>query len=1094
MEEQILAFWEGRQIFQQVTARRAAAPRFTFYEGPPTANGQPGIHHVLGRTIKDVFCRYRSQKGYRVDRKAGWDTHGLPVEIEVEKQLGLKSHAEVEAYGIARYNQACRDSVLRYKQVWDRLTKRIGYWVDLDDPYITFEPRYIETVWWLIRRIHDLGLLYRGHKIQWYSPGSGTVLSSHEVSLGYKEVQDPSVTVRFRVAGEPDLALLAWTTTPWTLPSNLALAVGPDIEYVRVRRTTEEGRVERLILARARLEAVLKGETEGREMEIEASFPGSALVGTAYEPLYTLAHPDLDPARAFRVVAADYVSTSDGTGIVHIAPAFGAEDHEVGKQEDLPLLNPVLPNGHFAADTPLVGGLWFKDADKVIVRDLRERGLLFRREDYLHNYPHDWRKGTPLMSYPVDSWFIRTTARRDELVALNREIRWFPPSIGEGRFGNWLENNVDWALSRNRYWGTPLPVWCSDQEGSEYFEVIGSFAELREKCGAAAVPEDGTFDPHRPYVDDLTWPAPDGGTMRRVPYVVDVWFDSGAMPFAQWHYPFAGQEANAACEANFPADFICEGLDQTRGWFYTLHAIAVLTRGSVAFKNVVVNGLLLDEKGEKMSKSKGNTVDPDAILREQGADVLRWYLISNSPPWENMKFSARGVTATQRKFFNTLENTYGFFASYANIDGYAGLAGGSGAAGEAPLPLAGRSELDRWILSRLASTMAEVDQSFAEYDSMRAARAMERFVDELSNWYIRRSRRRFWKAARAGVGTDRDKLAAYQTTEECLATLARAMAPIAPFFAEWLYRCLLPPALAAGAADAAPGTAGAPPESVHLCDFPTADAQALDPALERRMALARSIVTAALLLRNKCGINVRQPLPRLLVVTGGAVEEAAVAAVREVILEEVNCLALEYLADTSEVVRRSAKANFPVLGKRLGKRMKATAAAILALDEAAIATYLRDGAVELSVEGEPVRIEAGEMEIQSEEVGGWLVACEDGVTVALDTARTPELIALGLARETVNRIQNLRKSSQLELTDRIHVAYQATPALAAAIAAHREWIAAETLALSLSPIPADALPATMDAAPAAATASPAGPCREGYDIDAERLDLALTRA
>jgi isoleucyl-tRNA synthetase len=1066
MEEEILSLWEAEGTFQQSAAARANGPVFTFYEGPPTANGQPGIHHVLGRTIKDVFCRYKTLRGFRVDRKAGWDTHGLPVEIEVEKQLGLADRAQVEEFGIARYNDACRQSVLRYKKDWDRLTKRIGYWVDLDHPYITFDPKYIESVWWLIRELHQKGLLYQGSKIQWYSPGSGTVLSSHEVSLGYKEVHDPSVYVRFRLAMTEDMppaaavlakagtmkdtGILAWTTTPWTLPANLALAVGPDIDYVQVLRVDDAGATERLILARERLGDVLRQDPS--TIEIEATFKGRDLVGLGYTPLFNMEGMDEDLSRAYRVVAADWVSTGDGTGIVHIAPAFGADDFEVGRGEGLPLLNPIAPDGHFHKHIPLVGGLWFKDADKPLIRDLQARGLLYRREDYLHNYPHDWRKGTPLMSYPVRSWFVRTTALRDRMVELNRTIRWFPPAIGEGRFGNWLENNVDWSLSRNRFWGTPLPIWMSDQEGSEYFEVIGSYAELAEKC-PAAMPDDVGFDPHRPYVDELTWPAPDGGTMRRVPFVVDVWFDSGAMPFAQWHYPFENRQA---CEDNFPADFICEGLDQTRGWFYTLHAIGVLIRDSVAFKNVVVNGLLLDENGEKMSKSKGNTVDPYKIIDEFGADVLRWYLISNSPPWENMKFATRGLIATQRKFFSTLENTYAFLASYANIDGFEGE--------EARIPVLGRTELDRWILSRLNTTLREVDESFADFDSMRAARAMERFVEELSNWYIRRSRRRFWKAKRAGEGSDHDKLCAYQTTWECLITLAKCMCPIAPFFGEWLYRAL---------------RVIAPPEapaSVHLCDYPAVEQAAVDAGLERRMALARTLVTSVLLLRNKCGINVRQPLLRILVVTGGAVDETTVESVREVILEEVNVLAIEYLSDSAEVVKCRVKPNFPALGPRLGKRMAQAGQIIRNLAEEKIAQYLRDGYLDILVEAEDVRIAAGEMEVVSEEVGGWLVAFEDGVTVALDVARTPELIAQGQARETVNRIQNLRKSSAFELTDRIRVAFKATPMLAAAIHTHAPWIAAETLAVAVQ-----------------AHDPPTGEFLESYEIDAEQLILAITR-
>ena len=767
LEEDLLKWWGDNRIFERCIENRTGGETFTFYEGPPTANGRPGIHHILGRTIKDTFCRYKTLKGYKVNRKAGWDTHGLPVEIEVEKELGLDGREQVEEFGIAEFNAACKASVARYTQDWDDLTRRIGYWVDLDHPYITYETNYIETVWWLIKEIYQRDLLYRGYKIQWYSPGSGTVLSSHEVSLGYQEITDPSVYVRFSSTDEKGLSFLAWTTTPWTLISNVALAVGPNIDYVKIEMTDGDSLGERLILAEARLDVVKDN------YEIAQRLKGAELIGLRYEPLFRL--PDCgDTSEAWRIVSADYVSVEDGTGIVHQAPAFGAEDYEVAQREGLPMFNPMGPDGRFTEQAPLVAGEWFKDANKIINRDLRDRSLLFRQESYLHNYPHDWRKGTPLMSYPVESWFIRTTEVKQRLVDLNRSIDWYPPAIRDGRFGNWLENNVDWALSRKRYWGTPLPIWISDTEGSDYFEVIGSIAELREKC-SGELPPDDEIDLHRPYVDDITWPAPDGGTMRRVPDVIDVWFDSGAMPFAQWHYPF---ENKKAFEDSFPADFICEGLDQTRGWFYTLHAIATLVLDKVSFKNCVVNGLLLDENGEKMSKSKGNTLDPFETVATHGADVVRWYMLSNSPLWDNMKFSVRGLTDTRNKFFSTLENVYRFMASYANIDGFQYR--------ETPIPAADRSELDRWILSRLNSTIQTVDESFENYDATRAARAVEKFVDELSNWYIRRSRPRFWAAKKSGDDaddiSDEDKRCAYQTTYECLISIAKLMSPIAPFF------------------------------------------------------------------------------------------------------------------------------------------------------------------------------------------------------------------------------------------------------------------------------------------------------------------------
>ncbi len=1047
LEEDILNWWDEAQIFERCVAERADAPGFSFFEGPPTANGRPGIHHVLSRTIKDLFCRYKTLKGFQVFRKAGWDTHGLPVEIEVEKALGLDGRAQIEAYGIAEFNAACRESVNRYKRDWDSLTRRIGYWVDLEHPYVTYHTNYIESIWWLVKRIHERGLLYKGYKIQWYSPGSGTVLSSHEVSLGYKEVTDPSVYVRFRLRDEPNTALLAWTTTPWTLPANVALAVGPDIEYVKVRLGAGET-AEHLILAAARLSALRE------DHEVLERYRGRDLVGLRYERLFELpGGPALDAA--WRVVAADYVSTEDGTGIVHIAPAFGAEDYDVGQREGLPMQNPMGPDGKFIAGTPLVDGLWFKDANRVINRDLRARGLLFREDSYLHNYPHDWRKGTPLMSYPVESWFIRTSAVKDQLVALNQTINWQPPSIRDGRFGNWLENNVDWALSRKRYWGTPLPIWASDAPGSTYFEVIGSVAELREKCGAD-LPVGDALDLHRPFVDTLVWPAPDGGTMRRVLDVMDVWFDSGAMPFAQWHYPFENKEA---FERSFPADFICEGVDQTRGWFYTLHAIATLTMDSVSFRNCVVNGLILDEKGEKMSKSKGNTIDPFAVVAEHGADVVRWYMMSNSPPWDNMKFALRGLVETRNKFFSTLENVYRFFASYANIDGYTGH--------EARIPLAERKELDRWIRSRLNATVAVADQAYAEYDATRAARAVEAFVEELSNWYIRRSRDRFWASRKgAAAGDDQDKLAAYQTTCECLLAVAKLMSPIAPFFGEWLFRNL----------NGKLGWDAAP--SVHMSEFPVVDAAADEPALEHRMGLARNIVSLTLLLRNRVGINVRQPLSRILLVGGPeAVDMAAIEDVREIILDEVNVRAIEYATDSAQLVRRSAKANFKKLGARLGKQMKAAAAAIAALDSATVGSLLSAGFVEVDLDGVATRIDAQELEIISEEVGGWLVAQEGSITVALDSQLTPELLEQGYARELVRCVQSLRKKADLALTDRIRVEYAVSPPVAAAIAKHGEYICSEVLALSLT-----------------AEGAPTGEASEGFEIAGEAAQLAISRA
>ena len=1028
VEQDILDWWEAHDIFAKSVAQHEGAPTFTFYEGPPTANGRPGIHHVMARAIKDIFCRYKTMQGFRVERKGGWDTHGLPVEIEVEKNLGLDSRADVEEYGIEKYNAACRESVLEYKDLWDTLTERMGYWVDLDDPYVTFETEYIETLWWLLKQIHEKDLLYKGYKIQWYSPGSHTVLSSHEVSLGYEETQDPSVYIRFAVDDEPDTYFLAWTTTPWTLISNTALAVGEDIEYVKIRHEDPHQGMEYLILARELLDTVID-----EEVEIVETYAGRDLIGRTYRPLYAYFSDEVGKDEAWRVVPADVVSTEEGTGIVHMAPAYGAEDYDVAQEQHLPLFNPIDTDGCFTDEADLVEGQWFKDADKDITDDLKRRGLLYKHETYLHNYPFDWRKGTPLMSYPVESWFIKTTALKDRMVELNGTINWQPEGIGTGRFGEWLENNVDWALSRRRYWGTPLPIWVNDQDAEDYF-VVGSIDELRARFGDQVPADDDAIDLHRPFVDELTCEADGGGTYRRVPDLIDVWFDSGAMPFAQWHYPF---ENEAQFERNFPADFIAEGVDQTRGWFYTLHAIATLVMDSVAYKNVVVNGLVLDEDGNKMSKSKGNAVEPFEVIDEVGADVVRWYMMSNTPPWENIKFSERGLRDTRRKFFGTLENVYSFFATYANIDAFRYA--------QERIPVAERPELDRWIMSRLNTTIAAAEAALDDYDPTNAARAVEDFVEEFSNWYLRRSRRRFWASkqgeqtnGQAGESIDpTTKEAAYQTVYECLLATAKLMSPIAPFFGEWLYRALTEP-LDANAE-----------ESVHLADFPTVEAMARDEALERRMGLAQTISSVVLALRNRVEINVRQPLPRILVVTGTDVAEADVGEVRDIILDEVNVKTIEFVDHSSEVVQRSAKPNFSALGPRLGALMKAVNQAVRQLDDDAINTYLETGSLALEVEGKTVELGEGDLEIQSEGIAGWEVGQQAGVTVALDTQISDELLAEGLARESVKRIQNLRKDADFDVTDRIAVAYHGSEQISQSITRYADWIRNETLALEL---------------------------------------------
>jgi isoleucyl-tRNA synthetase len=1012
MELDILSWWQEESIFERSLKTREDGIPFTFYEGPPTANGKPGIHHVMARTVKDLFCRYKTMKGHKVMRKAGWDTHGLPVEIEVEKELGLQGRAEVERYGLTDYNARCRESVLKYKGLWDELTNRMGYWVDLKQPYITFENDYIESIWWSLSELYKKGMLYKGYKIQWYSPGSSTVLSSHEVSLGYKEVQDPSVYVKFKLDEADDTYFLAWTTTPWTLISNMLLAVNPAIDYVLVRHGGTDEKPEHLILAQTLL-GVLDGE-----YEVLKSFKGSEILGKTYQPIFPYAINEHGKTTAWRVVAADFVTTADGTGIVHIAPAFGADDYDTGIRESVPLFNPVDRDGCFTDIIPEYAGLWFKEADKAIVRDLKQNGTMYKHQTYLHNYPHDWRKGTPLMSYPVESWFIRTTAVRDRMVEINKTINWKPASTGTGRFGTWLENNVDWAISRQRFWGTPIPIWVSDKN-PEYIECIGSMEELRTKAG---IKKGVHIDLHRPVIDEITWPAPDGGTMRRIPDLLDVWFDSGAMPFAQWHYPF---ENKKIFEENFPSDFIAEGVDQTRGWFYTLHALSTMLFDKPAYKNVVSNGLVLDAKGEKMSKTKGNTVDPFSILQEYGADATRWYMMSNSAPWENLKFNEEGLKETQRKFFNTIVNTYSFFAMYANIDKF--TYSGS------PVAYSDRTEMDRWIISRQFTTVKLVDQYLEDYDVTRACREIEKFVEELSNWYVRRSRRRFWKE-----GKTLDKTAAYQTLYECLKNVARLMSPVAPYMGEWLFRQLN---TVTGLDDE---------ESVHVAFYPTVEETAIDKQLEYKMQMARLITSITLRIRNKVNINVRQPLSRIIIPLNNAEDRAAIQSVKEIILDEVNFKTIEYVDDDSGIVHKSAKPNFPVLGKKVGPLMKATAARVAKLSSSEITEFEKTGTLNITLDsGEIVNLQGEDLVVVRHGLSGWSVESEEGLTIAADTEVTPELRREGLGREIVNRLQNMRKEADYEVTDRIKVSVLADSAVLDDITVMKKYIMAETLAEEL---------------------------------------------
>ena len=1012
LEVETLKWWKENDIFEKSVSTREDGIPFTFYEGPPTANGKPGIHHVLARTVKDMFCRYKTLKGFRVDRKAGWDTHGLPVEIEVEKELDLEGREQVEEYGIAEYNEKCRSSVLKYKDLWDKLTTRMAYWVDLDDPYITFDNDYIESVWWAFKTLHEKGLVYKGYKIQWYSPGSGTVLSSHEVAQGYEEVQDPSIFVKFKVEMSEDVYFLAWTTTPWTIISNMALAVNPNLDYAKIE-LSEGDRTEYYIMAKECIDEVID-----HDYEIVEEYKGEELVGWTYDPVFDYALEEFDKDDAWRVVSADFVTTEEGTGVVHTAPAFGADDYEMGQEHDIPLFNPIDQDGKFTDQVPEFEGQWFKDADSEIARAIKDKYLMYKHETYVHNYPHDWRKGTPLMQYPVESWFIRTTDVKDKMVDFNKKINWKPPSTGSGRFGTWLENNVDWAVSRQRYWGTPIPLWVSDKN-PEHVEVVGSVEELKKKAG---LPDDKELDLHRPHIDDITWEGPDGGTMRRIPDLMDVWFDSGSMPFAQWHYPFENKDK---FKENFPADFIAEGVDQTRGWFYTLHALGTMLFDQPAYKNVVSNGLVLDENGNKMSKSKGNTVEPFEVIQEYGADTVRWYMMSNSSPWENLRFSEDGLQETQRKFFNTIVNTYSFFAMYANIDGF--TYSGS------QIPVSDRVEMDRWIISRMNTTVKLVDEYLDDYEPTKTARTIENFVDELSNWYVRRNRRRFWKE-----GKSLDKQAAYQTLYECLVDLAKLISPIAPFLGEWLYQRLNE-------------VTEADEESVHISFYPTVEETAIDKQLEHRMELARHISSMVLSLRNKLELNVRQPLSRIILPIEKEEDRQAIESVKEIILDEVNVKEVQFVDDDSGIVHKSAKPNYPKLGSKLGSKMKPVASKVAELTTEEITEYEETGSIELDL-GDQGIVQLGEdsLEIIRTGLEGWSVETEKGLSVALDTELTEELVQEGLAREFVNRIQNMRKEADFDVEDRIIIGFDSSEEIEEAVRAMKDYIKSETLAEEIS--------------------------------------------
>ena len=1095
--EEILQFWKDNAIFQKSIDFRNGKEPFIFYEGPPSANGLPGIHHVMARSLKDIFCRFHTQLGAQVFRKAGWDTHGLPVELGVEKELGITKDDIGKKISVADYNKACKEAVMRYTNIWNDLTEKIGYWVDLDDPYITYKPKYMETVWWLLKQLYNKGLLYKGYTIQPYSPKAGTGLSSHELNQPgcYRDASDTTITAQFRVkvlsdkattalkAPQGTLHILAWTTTPWTLPSNTALAVGKDIDYVLVR-TFNQYTFEpiQVILAKELVEKqfgakffktseeadfIAYANDENRKKipyEVLAECKGGDLVGTTYEQLIPWFLPAENPEKAFRVIPGDFVTTEDGTGIVHIAPTFGADDARVGRENGIP---PMLVKDENDNLVPLVDlqGRFLKGdkvpalfAGKYIKNEyyksgeapekswdvelailLKTENKAFKVEKYVHSYPHCWRTDTPVLYYPLDSWFVKMTAVRDRLVALNQEINWKPKATGEGRFANWLENINDWNLSRSRYWGIPLPIWRTEDTKEE--KVIGSVEELVSeinKAVTAGVMKENPFndfkvgdmseanydqiDLHKNIVDEIILVSDSGKPMKRESDLIDVWFDSGSMPYAQVHYPFENKDLIDKGKA-FPADFIAEGVDQTRGWFYTLHAIATAVFDTISYKNVMSNGLVLDKNGQKMSKRLGNAVDPFETLAKYGADATRWYMISNANPWDNLKFDVDGIEEVRRKFFGTLYNTYSFFALYANLDGFTYA--------EAEVPLEKRPEIDRWILSELNTLIAKVKEAFLDYEPTRATRLISDFVQEnLSNWYVRLCRRRFWKGE-----YEEDKISAYQTLYTCLEVVAKLSAPVAPFFMDRLYRDL----------NGVTGKDKA--ESVHLTDYPESKTQYIDKALESKMEKAQNISSLVLSLRKKEMIKVRQPLQKILIPTLSEAEKAEILAVANLIKHEVNVKEIEFIDDASGILVKQIKPNFRTLGPKYGKQMKDIAAVINGFTQQDIQAFERQGTKEITLDGEKLTLTLDDVEITSQDIEGWLVASSStGLVVALDATITDELRAEGIARELVNRIQNLRKDTGLEVTDRIRILLQQQDTLEKAVRANEAYIKAETLA------------------------------------------------
>ena len=1002
LEDEVLGYWKKNDLFKKSIEARKNAPDYTFYEGPPTANGKPGIHHVFARTIKDLVCRYQTMRGFQVHRKAGWDTHGLPVEIEVEKRLGLKHKGEIETFGVAKFNAECRRSVFEYKGMWEDLTWRMGYWIDMEHPYITCENEYIESVWWALDRYFKEGLIYQGFKVQLYCPRCGTPLSSHEVSLGYREVQDPSIYVKARIKGEDNTYFLVWTTTPWTLISNVALAVGPDVEYVKVRYKDDL-----LILAKERLTVMPEGA------EVVENMRGSDLVGKEYERWFSFFPVD---KKAWYVIGADFVTTTDGSGIVHMAPAYGEDDYRASKKYELPMIQALDARGQFVEAAGPYAGKFFKVADPEITADLKSRGLLFKKETYTHSYPHCWRCDTPLLYYARKSWYIRTTDYARDMIAYNKQIHWYPPETGEGRFGNWLEENKDWAISRDRYWGTPIPIWVCGK--CEEKRSVGSVEELRRE--GAALPE--PLDLHKPYIHDVVLKCKCGGEMRRIPELVDVWFDSGAMPFAQWHYPFENQDT---FKQSFPADFISEAVDQTRGWFYTLHAISSFLFKQPCFRNVICSDLVLDKNGQKMSKSRGNTVDPFEVIGKYGADSVRWFLIASSPTWKPKLFDVDNIAEVQRKFFGTLLNTYAFFTLYANVDGFKHT--------EPDIPVSERPDIDQWILSLLNTTAAAYLEAMDSYDPTRAARLVSNFtIEQLSNWYVRRNRRRFWKSE-----PGKDKTAAYQTLFECLVAITKMTAPIAPFMADEIYRSLISE------------TRREPFESVHIAPMIEARKELINPELESRMDVAQRVVGLVRSMRTKTSLKTRQPLFRIAIPASPDTRRL-IEKMNDVILEEINVKAIVFIDASSPIVRKTANANFKVIGPRFGKQVNAVAKRIKEMSSAEVVQLEQNGTFSTEVNGMPITITRDDVTISAQSIEGWLVESVDGLTVALDTTLTAELINEGLAREFVNRVQNMRKDAGLQVTDRIRIHFESSNRVAEAIGRMSDYIKSETLATQLT--------------------------------------------